>query len=75
MIYTIAFIEEMASHDTVSLVSSGNKYYIELVAEGKQAVRKHFDNIEDAVKLFQKFAEVFATGCYSYKDRASWLAE
>ncbi len=75
MNYTIATIKEIASHSTVSLVANGNRYYIELSEEGKQTVRKHFDNNEDAAKLFQKLAGAFATGCYSYKDRASWLAE
>jgi len=74
MNYTIATMEEIASHERISLVSSGNRYYIEFSAEERGTVRKHFDNHEDAVKVFQKFAGAFATNCYSYKDRASWLA-
>ncbi len=75
MNYTIATMEEIVSHSTVALVADGNRYYIELREEGKQTVRKHFDNNGEAAKLFQKFAGAFATSCYSYKDRASWLAE
>lgn len=75
MNYTIATMEEIGSHDTVAFIRDGNRYCIELSAEGKQTVRKHFDNHEEAAKLFQKFAGAFVTGCYSYKDRASWLAE
>lgn len=74
MIYTLATMEEMATHNKISLISSGNKTYIEFSA-ARGTVRKHFDNHEDAVKLFQKFAEAFATNNYDYKERASWLAE
>ncbi len=78
MNYTIAIMQEMSSGDEIRLVKNGNKYYLEffpLNRAGKQLVRRHFNDIGEAVKLFQKFAGAFAEGCYSYEDRASWLAE
>lgn len=73
MNYTIATMQEIASHDTINLVADGNKFYIEYVSEGKRTVRKHFDSITEASTVFQRFAAAFVNGDYSYNDRKSWL--
>lgn len=73
MNYTIATMQEMASHDTINLVADGNQFYIEYVSEGKQTVRKHFDFLNGALVVFQRFAAAFVNGYYSYNDRKKWL--
>lgn len=73
MNYTIATMEEMATHNVVRLIKDGNRYYIEFSAESKQTVRKHFDSIVDAADVFHKFVDAFVTGCCNYNIRKGWL--
>lgn len=73
MNYTLAEVQEIQSHDTVYLVANGNQFYIEYLSQGKQTVRKHFGEINEASEIFAKFAKAFSMGLYSYSDRKSWL--
>lgn len=73
MYYTIVCAREHGGEE-VELISNGNKYEVAFCHEsGAETTRKAFSTMHEALKTYQKFIEAFATGCYSYEDRKSWL--
>lgn len=74
MSYTITFATDVAGNQEVSLNKSGNKFIVYLDGnEDGVWVSKQFDTIEQATAVYMKIVEAFATGCYSWKDRAAFL--
>lgn len=76
MLYTIAILEEVQSGIKVKFNKSGNQYQVCMYNEArKEFTSKTFDEIADALAVFQKFASSIVLGLYSYEDRRKWLQD
>ena len=76
MIYTIDFTKDLATEQEVSLVKSGNKYYVELYdKEGKKYAKRDFDNKEDAHDRFLLITQYFLDCWGSFEFRKNKLLE
>lgn len=74
MDYTVMSTRNFDGQEFVDFDKTGNKYRIYYRNKEKQeGTHKKFDTLEDALAVYWKFVEAFATGCYSYETRKSWL--
>lgn len=77
MFYEIMRTTDTQNDQTVTLNKAGNKYTIcfQRYSEDELIYKsKCFDSIESAMLVYVKFVDAIATGCYSAKDRESWIA-
>lgn len=74
MYYTIASTRDYDGMMYVDFDAKGNEYVVAFYNKGrKEATRKTFSRMEDALPVYQRFVEAFITGSYSYEDRKEWL--
>lgn len=74
MHYTIMILDSVIDGQKVKLNKSGNQYTVTLYNEyATESTTKTFDELIDAIYLFERFARAFGTGSYDYKTRKSWL--
>lgn len=74
MYYTIASTRDHDGMQTVDFDAKGNQYVVAFYNKGnREATRKTFDTIGEAIAVYHRFVQAFITGDYSYEDRKSWL--
>ena len=76
MIYTIMILDSLLDGQKVKLNKVGFEYTVTLYHElMKESTTKRFDNLLEAMHLFERLARAIGTGSFSYEARKSWLLE
>lgn len=74
MHYTIMILDSVLDNAKITLNKSGNQYLITLYNEElNESTSKVFDELMDAIYVFERFARAIGTGSFDYKTRKSWL--
>lgn len=74
MYYTIMILEDVQGKQKVELNKDGNLFVVIFSTDyTPKNVIKKFEELEDAIGVFQKYVRAFATGNYGYATRKSWL--
>lgn len=79
MDYTITSMKDYAENIDIGLNKSGNEYYISIIKKHdlnsieNEYYSQHYDTIDEATKVYCKFAEWIAKGMYSFEDRIKFL--
>ncbi len=78
MNYTMVTMQECCRDEPMhlSIVSEGNRYYVEMYREGdgdRTCHRRFFDELKEAYMVYEKLASWMVFGFYRYEDRAAFL--
>ena len=79
MDYTITSMKDYAENMEIGLNKSGNKYYISIIKKNdfnsieNEYYSQYYDTIDEATKVYCKFAEWIAKGMYSFENRIKLL--
>ena len=79
MDYTITSMKDYAENMELGLNKNGNKYYISIIKKNdfnsieNEYYSQHYDTIDEATKVYCKFAEWIAKGIYSFENRINFL--
>ena len=79
MDYTITSMKDYAENMEIGLNKNGNKYYISIIKKNdlnsieNEYYSQHYDTIDEATKVYCKFAEWIAKGMYSFENRIKFL--
>ena len=78
MDYTITSMRDYAENIDIGLNKNGNKYYISIIKKNdlnseNEYYSQHYDTIDEATKVYCKFAKWIAKGMYSFEDRIKFL--
>lgn len=74
MYYTIAYTQDVHNRQDIEFNKAGNEYSVSFHnAETHEYTSKRYDNIKEALAVYQRYVEAFITGRYSYEDRKAWL--
>ena len=76
MHYTIMILDSVLDGQKVKLNKTGNQYSVTLYNELlNESTTKTFDELMDAIYVFERFARAIGAGSYDYKTRKSWLEQ
>lgn len=76
MHYTIMILDSVIDNQKVKLNKNGNQYSITLYNEElNESTTKNFDELMDAIYVFERFARAIGTGSFDYNTRKSWLEQ
>lgn len=74
MFYTIMILDSVHDGLKVELNKKGNQYSVTLYNEYvRERTTKTFDELMDAVCVFERLTRAIGTGSFDYKTRKSWL--
>lgn len=74
MFYTIMVLDSVQDDLKVELNKNGNQYSVTLYDKHtRERTAKTFDELMDAIYVFERLTRAIGIGSFDYKTRKSWL--